>query len=351
MKPPRLHRKKRDGYYSLVFYDPNTRKRKWVSLGTQSRAQADRIARKLTRAFEDGDYDPFGPKRFEVEKPTLRKTVERYLEEIEVRDVTRKRYAGVLNLLLADTPAGLHIDFVRASDLSGVINRPSSPASKRAYLRTLRAFFRWCVAEGLMPKAPTDEIKPAKLIRTAPKFLSREEYVRLLEVVDDELFRDLIRFAVGSGMRLSEITNLRHGDVDEELGLIYVQTRKDFTTKSGDRTVPLSPLARDAYDSRRHAYPGRRVPNSALIFTSKEGPLSTSYVSHKVKRYLRKAGLDEAYHFHTFRHTFASWLRIDGVGLDRIQEWLGHSSITTTEVYAHLSPENARDEILRSFPA
>lgn len=350
MKPPRLQRRKRDGYYNLIFYDPNTRRRKWVSLGTQSKAQAERIARKYTRAYEDGEYDPFAPKRFEVEKPTLRSTIERYLEEKDVRPITRIRYAGVLRLLLKETPAGLHIDLVRAADLTRVVNRPESPASRRAYLRTLRAFFRWCVAEGVISRAPTDEIKPPKLIKTAPKFLSRDEYDHLLKVVDDELFRDLIRFAIGSGMRLSEISHLRHGDVDEELGLIYVQTRKGFTTKSGDRTVPLSPLARDAYESRRFVYPGKRVPNTALIFSSKETPLSTSYISHKVKRYLRKAGLDEAYHFHTFRHTFASWLRIDGVGLDRIQEWLGHSSITTTEIYAHLSPENARDEILRSFP-
>jgi integrase len=343
--------RKRDGIYQVIWYDPDTRLRKWVTTGTKSRSAAEIQLRKYVRAWEDGVYDPFSPKRFEIDLPTVRKTIDRYLSEIDVRPVTVNRYRGVLSLLLEELPSGLPIDRVRAADISKVVNRPASPVSSRTYFRTFRAFFRWAVQEGLIRTAPTDEVKQPKAPRRAPKFLSRSEYTELLSVISDPYILELVRFAVGSGLRSGEIRFLRFGDIDEELGLIYVQTRKGFHTKAGDRTVPLSPLARDAYENRLQAYPGKRVPADAYIFPSpKGGAISSSWIGHSVKRAIREAGLDEAYHFHTLRHTFASWLRIDGVPLDRIQEWLGHSSITTTEVYAHLSPENARDEILRSFP-
>lgn len=351
--PPNLFQRPDTGLFYLIWYNPDTRRQKWTPLGTRKPSEAKRRERRYVRAWEDGDFDPFGTRRFELDVPSVRTAADTYLEEIDVRPVTKAGYRGVLNLLSESVPAGTRIDSLTPEDFESVIRRPESSAGRATYYRTLRAFSRWTVRRGFCKTAPVDELEAPKKSRgrTAPKFLSRDEFAELETAVDDSLFRELIRFAVGSGLRSKELRFLRFGDVDDELGLIYVQTRRGFETKSGDRTVPLSPLARDAYENRLHAYPRSRVPSEELVFPSpKGGELSRSWTSRRAKHYLRTAGLDEDYHFHTFRHTFASWLRIDGVSLDRIKEWLGHDSITTTEVYAHLAPREARHEILNSFP-
>ena len=111
--------------------------------------------------------------------------------------------------------------------------------------------------------------------------------------------------------------------------------------------MPLVPIAQAVYERQGAQYPSRTMPSTgAKGEASRDGG---SFTSHWFKKYVRGAGLSDEYNFHTLRHTFASWLRLAGVSLDQIQYWLEHSSITTTEVYAHLIPEATRYESARVF--
>jgi integrase len=170
----------------------------------------------------------------------------------------------------------------------------------------------------------------------------------------DTRMAEIACFAVATGGRLGEICQLEFGDVDPESGLVHFRVTGGRTNKSNrDRVVPLVPMAQAVYERQVALYPALRIPRTAPLFTGVKGEAiqdGGSFTSHRFKKYVREAGLSDEYCFHTLRHTFASWLRLAGVPLDRIQYWLGHSSITTTEVYAHLIPEAIRDESARVFP-
>ena len=103
LSTPRLVEK--NGYWNLVFYDRQTRRRRWHSLGTQSRQTAERRGRAMTRAWEDGTFDPFR-ERFEFEAYTVERAAERYLEDHEghLKPKTLRNMRGVLNLLIEATP-------------------------------------------------------------------------------------------------------------------------------------------------------------------------------------------------------------------------------------------------------
>jgi site-specific recombinase XerD len=87
--------------------------------------------------------------------------------------------------------------------------------------------------------------------------------------------------------------------------------------------------------------------SSDLVFARRGFQIGESFVSHRFKEYVRMAGLDERLHWHSLRHTFASWLVQDGVSLYAVQKLLGHSSVTVTEIYSHLQPEKLHDTVNR----
>jgi integrase len=200
-----------------------------------------------------------------------------------------------------------------------------------------------------------------------PLFFSRQDFARLawyMESRGDGRMADIARFAVATGGRLGELCQLAFGDVDPDSGLVHYRASgqlldgREKTNKSlKDRAVPLVPMARAVYAHQLERYPSPNVPpNAALFWGVRGGPLTSgSFTSHKFKRYVRELAEREedfssSYDFHTLRHTFASWLRLAGVPLDRIQYWLGHASIVTTEKYAHIVPESIQRESEVVFP-
>ena len=360
LSTPRLVEK--NGYWNLVFYARETRRRRWHSLGTQSRQTAERRARAMTRAWEDGTFDPFR-ERFEFEAYTVERAAERYLEDHEghLKPKTLRNMRGVLNLLIEATPS-ISVQHVEPRHIKRVIARPPSPHSRLSYYRQLRVFFRWCISAGLMSEDPTEHLPRPRAPKKNPAFLSRSEFARLVAYMEeqgDQRMADIVRWAVSTGGRLGEICQLQFGDVDLDSGLVHYRATGGRTNKSNrDRAVPLVPMARAVYLRQLRRYPSPRVPRDAPHFTGVKGGAirdGGSFTSHRFKRYVRAlAALDpsfsEEYDFHTLRHTFASWLRLAGVPLDRIQYWLGHRSITTTEVYAHIIPEHIQHESAGVFP-
>jgi integrase len=170
-----------------------------------------------------------------------------------------------------------------------------------------------------------------------PRFLSRSEAHEILERVPDPEIADLIRFAIGSGLRRGELVALRLADVDESRGTIHVHAA--VAKGRSDRLVPLSSWAREAYRSRLAAGCKGR------LFT-----LTADKATHRVRRACHEAGFPWC-HLHSLRHTFASWLRIGGAPIDRIQYWLGHTDIKTTMVYAHITPHLISGELETAFSA
>ena len=183
---------------------------------------------------------------------------------------------------------------------------------------------------------------------------------------NSNVVRDVAVFAFGTGMRLNEIVNLRWKNVNLATRIITVGD-EDFTTKGrNQRYIPISDEVFEVLT--RIKTPSfilplikgekmKEAPSFILPFIKEEKingfvfaklngePFTGDYFSKRFKRACKSAGIDKSIHFHSLRHSFASNLAQKGVNLYTIKELLGHSSITTTEIYSHLNMDSLKEAI------
>jgi len=159
------------------------------------------------------------------------------------------------------------------------------------------------------------------------------------------IVRDVMIFAFGTGMRLNEIVNLRWKNVNLATRIITVGD-EDFTTKGrNQRYIPISDEALTSILSQRERKKAIPIGNSFVFSKPNGDPFTGDYYSKRFKRACKSAGIDKSIHFHSLRHSFASNLAQKGVNLYTIKELLGHSSITTTEIYSHLNMDSLKEAI------
>jgi integrase len=202
--------------------------------------------------------------------------------------------------------------------------------------RTLRAAFNIAMSWGLITENPFRKCKQIRVPHQRPAYLTHEEFTQLMKVVPNTWFKDIIRFAVATMMRLGEIVNLRWDSVKLERRIILVENSGEFRTKTHKtRAIPLDELIRLMLV--------KKTRQGSNVFTFPDGrPLSVGYVSSRFKQYVRKAKLSEEFHFHTLRHTGATWLVQRDVPIYSVQQILGHSRVDMTQVYSHLDVEHLR---------
>jgi site-specific recombinase XerD len=326
---------------------------------------ARRRLAELEEAYRAGDFDPWAGGWLR-EHVTAVAAVERFLDAKEadgLRASTVKTYRQQLGAFLGTLPQGgaLDLDDVRAADLRAYVHDPSvSSATRRKRFRHVRAFLNWSVKTGLLDASPLGDLTPPKKETKEAAFLKPEDVDRLCiaiehhvethrdkpyETPDLDWLRDIILVAVATGLRRGELLNLRWADVDLDAGSLLVRHRDSFKTKGGaERRVPL---AGDALATLRRMWRGRLARAErddpgldGPVFIDRRGlPVKPTRVSHRFKDMARLAGLGERVHFHTLRHTCASWLAMKGVPMRVIQAILGHSTVSVTERYSHLAPD------------
>ena len=231
-----------------------------------------------------------------------------------------------------------HVDRYKTRRLGEV-----SPASVNVELRMLKSAFSTARRWKLIDSSPFEGIAFAHVPEKAPLFFEIREFQKLVECVQESWLREVVLFAVLTGMRQGEILNLRWADVDLSKRLVRIETGPTFKTKQGRRrTIPLN----DSAVSLLSSMAGDKA--SDLVFTMNDRPLNAGWVTHLFKRYVRRSGLsNDRLRFHSLRHTFASWLVQDGATLYEVQRLLGHSSPQITEVYSHLQAEHLHDTVNR----
>ncbi len=207
--------------------------------------------------------------------------------------------------------------------------------------RTLRAAFSLAVRWSLIPENPFKKCRQLRIPLRRPVYLTPEEYQKVVSVIDKEWFRDIVRFAVSTMMKLGEIVNLRCSSVDFDRRLIYVESSADFRTKTRkSRILPMDPWTLALLQSKEKV--------SDFVFTFPDAKrLKIGYVSSRFKKYVRKAEVRPDIHFHSLRHTGATWLVQNAVRIYTVQQILGHSTIQMTQVCSHLEADDLRQSLLR----
>ena len=221
-------------------------------------------------------------------------------------------------------------------------------------LSSVRSFFRWLAGEGLVESNPADVVSGPKLARSLPRTIPPADMVRLLSVwrgsdkPADMRNRAILEFLYACGARISETSGLLVGNVDFDTAQVRV-----FGKGSKERIVPLHELAiasmRDyLFNARPALLAGKESP---YFFVSTRGnQMSPDALRKMFKQSLLAAGLDQTLSPHDMRHTFATDLVEGGADLRSVQEMLGHSSLSTTQIYTHVSISHLKEEHRRSLP-
>jgi len=243
-----------------------------------------------------------------------------------------------------------------AAFLRSLHERGLSPRSITRTFSAVRGFHKFLVSDGVTRHNPTETLESPKLSRPLPDVLTREEVdailrqpapaprdVRSLWIRD----RALLEVLYATGMRVSEVTALRQADVleSEEIVRVFGKGRKE-------RLVPIGRSALrwlERYRNECRALLQKRGRSEGVVFLNARGGAMTRMAVWKiVQSTSRQAGLKKEVHPHTFRHSFATHLLEGGADLRAVQEMLGHSDISTTQIYTHIDREYLK-EVHRTF--
>jgi integrase/recombinase XerC len=229
-------------------------------------------------------------------------------------------------------------------------------------LAAVRSFFRYLVRQRILSVYPLSNIKTPKVAKRLPQFLTEEQTRKLfdeqLAALDPDSFegrrdRAILELLYSSGLRLSELIGLNIEDIDMENMLLKV-----FGKGKKHRIVPFGSFAKDAlkkyFEVRKNLlniHSARRQEDASAVFlTKKAARIYPMLVRRLVKKYLGGVTEMKQKSPHVLRHTFATHLLNHGADLRSVSEMLGHSSLSTTEIYTHISFERLKEVYQRSHP-
>ncbi len=226
-----------------------------------------------------------------------------------------------------------------------------APRTIQYCLAVVRQVFNYALNnnlfEGKNPAGITGGVKRPKVDNRRTRFLSREEAADILKIlaVRTPNIHDMALFALYTGARAGEVFNLKWGDVDLFQGVAML---KD--TKSGKNRAVY--LVKDVKDMLTRRSP-KNAAGASLVFTGRDG-IKVTRISNSFAKAVNELKLNEGVTdprqrvmFHTLRHTFASWLAMDGINPFHLKELLGHSDLKLTERYSHLSESALKQAALR----
>ncbi|WEV42841.1 site-specific tyrosine recombinase XerD [Lactobacillus sp. ESL0684] len=233
------------------------------------------------------------------------------------------------------------------------LNKATSSISRM--ISSLRKFYQWLARQNIQKINPMLEIDPPKKEQRLPVALSVAEVTQLLQQPDTTRklgLRDraLLETLYATGIRVSELINLKFDDLHEDLKLLKV-----FGKGSKERLIPISGVAISWIKSYQQKVRDPLVlkvgKNSDFIFlNNRGGSLSRQAVWQIIKRYCQLAGIKKDVTPHTLRHTFATHLLENGADLRIVQEILGHSDISTTQIYTNLSQKHILQVYAKTHP-
>ena len=245
-------------------------------------------------------------------------------------------------------------DSVR-SYLAFLNEKQYSRATIARKLATLRSFYKFLVKRNHVSTNPVTAVRTPKQDKKLPRFLEYEEVKRLLETPPMNTWlgardRAIMETLYSTGIRVSELVALNMEDVDFLGEVVHVRGK--------GKKERIAPIGASALQTIQHymEFRNKRAQNnnnfdSKVLFVNKHGRrLSTRSVRRKMDKYLKMAGLDPAISPHTLRHSFATHMLNNGADLRSVQELLGHQSLSTTQVYTHLTTTRLKEVYENAHP-
>jgi len=286
-----------------------------------------------------------------LEKSLSPKTVAAYLSDIKIfANFLSPNEENIVNEEALKNASLL--DFQKFSQYLYQENTKTTTQARA--VSSLKAFYRFLQYEKIIENNPTELLEAPKIGRTLPEVLSVQEIESILAAIDlssKEGHRNkaMIEVMYGCGLRVSELINLKLSQLFFNENFIKIIGKGDK-----ERLVPIGTIAQNAVlhyiEGFRNKLKVKKGMEDILFLNRRGSKLTREMIFIMVKELAQLAGIEKSISPHTFRHSFATHLIEGGADLRAVQEMLGHTSITTTEIYTHLDTDYIRSAIAQFHP-
>jgi integrase/recombinase XerD len=235
------------------------------------------------------------------------------------------------------------------------INKQGLTATTQSrILSGLRSFYKFLLLEEEIESDPTLLLEWPRIARKLPDVLNEKEIEEMINAIDrstneGERNRAIIETLYGCGLRVSELVNLQISNIHEQEEFLLITGKGNK-----QRLVPINQLALkhiDIYRKNVRSHIAIKKDNEDFLFLNMRGSkISRVSIFNIVKELVKKAGIKKTISPHTLRHSFATHMIENGADLRAVQEMLGHESITTTEIYTHISRRQLKEVIEKHHP-
>lgn len=239
--------------------------------------------------------------------------------------------------------------------LTELYNNALSKRSVSRKISSLRSFYRFLEREKLIVGNPFTKLSLPKSEKPVPGFLYEEELEKLFCVSDlttnlGQRNQALLEVLYGTGIRVSECQQLRLQDIDFSIGTIFVKGKG-----RKERYVPFGSFAEAALE--KYLFHGRKKllnksnnKTENVFLNARGNPITTRGIRTVLNKIVEKASINIQVHPHKLRHTFATHMLNEGADLRSVQELLGHESLSSTQIYTHVSKEHLKKAYMKSHP-
>ena len=260
--------------------------------------------------------------------------------------VTNHRWAGWLQINMQDIQAYLtHLNDLRRQWTT--INRE---------LASLRTFYNFLLTNDLVNNNPFEEVKIKTHARNLPRYFYSSEMNALFKAADGEgkpldfRNRAIIELLYATGMRVSECAQLKLSQIQWDVQLILVHGKGDQ-----ERYVPFGNYAKDALhkymkECREILMDKYHTDHDIMFINSHGRPITSEGIEYILNQIVKRSSLNTHIHPHMLRHSFATAMLNNGADIRSVQELLGHSSLSTTQIYTHVTQENLQKTYMQLFP-
>jgi len=329
--------KRPNGIYHL-YYEQADGKRTSVSTKTKLKSEAYKFLAEFSKNLKE-------QKERKILSISLKDFTNEFLKHSEVVHTywTNYTYKQTFGFFNKNIRKKILSDLI-ASDINKYIEYRIKNASiyqARKDLINISAAFNWAIIQGYLIENPCKNIKKIKVPQKLPLYYSLSDFEKLLNAITNEDIRDLVIFAVNTGMRQMELIKLQWDQISFEKNIVILDNQNHITKGKKVRTIPLNSKALNVLEKRLTNREGK------IIFTLNGRTMRQVYLSQIIGEYRDKAKINPKLNFHSLRHTFASWLVQRGVSIYEVSRLLGHADIKTTEIYAHLRSDDLRNAVER----
>jgi integrase/recombinase XerC len=267
-----------------------------------------------------------------------------------------KEFIGFMGPAAKKGAGGVETPQIR-SFLTGLYDKGVKPSTSARKLATLRSFFNYLVKRGEMGVNPAARVRAPKVSRDLPRVIGADALRRLFDTMPqgrDELIRVrdrcMVEMLYSTGIRLGELVTLDLEDIDFKGALIRVAGKG-----AKERVVPVGRpalrwLQRYVSAERRSLLERCGASPTTALFLGRSGRISARQVQRRVASFLSTAAVTGRVSPHALRHSFATHMLDAGADLRAVQELLGHASLTSTQIYTHVTSRRLRDAVERAHP-